>query len=148
MSDVLFFLLQNLFSILFPTIKGYIIFCKRVIITNQIEIDPLSFNQRIFDAALYCKPVFRDKALALVCKCSNVYCIQYLFLFMHQTAICIQFHIHENFQSNSHPWNTSRDYLCELCMVSRMRPNTPQHKHLIPCYFIFVRELFFSTTKK
>lgn len=25
----------------------------------------------------------------------------------------------KNSQSNLHPWNTSRDYLCELCMVSR-----------------------------
>lgn len=31
----------------------------------------------------------------------------------------MKFHIHENFQSNLHPWNTSRDYLCELCIESR-----------------------------
>lgn len=59
----------------------------------------------------------------LYSKFSSIIFIQAVLCCLYESGISLsalmQFHIHENFLSNLQLWNTLRDYLCELCMVSR-----------------------------
>lgn len=56
-------------------------------------------------------------------KLPSIIFIHTVLCYLYESGISLsalmKFHIHENFPSNLQAWNTLRDYLCELCMVSR-----------------------------
>lgn len=115
-------------------------FPKRAISTKRPKVThkpPQTKNRGLMLLCAVCwSLVFR--ACALVCKCCTVYFLVSISIhtahcYLYESGISLsavmKFHIHENFQSNLHLWNTSRDYLCELCMVSRGERQAREQKN-------------------